>query len=140
MTQNNHKIPVIGITMGDPAGIGPEIIVKALADAEIRKLGKFIIYGMDEFLEYSADLAELDVFWWRDQHERINRYYPQSVVIADYDEISWPNYFKRNPSRLGGQASMRFLTDAVDDARSGKIDAIVTAPISKESWQLAGYK
>lgn len=133
--------PTIGITMGDPAGIGPEVIVKALSDSQIRSRGRFVIYGLHELLAYAADMAELDVFWWRQQHERIGRVWPQSVVVADYDEINWPaNNRQRKSSVLGGQASMRFVCDAIEDARSGKIDAIVTAPISKESWHLAGEK
>jgi 4-phospho-D-threonate 3-dehydrogenase / 4-phospho-D-erythronate 3-dehydrogenase len=134
-------VPVIGITMGDPAGIGPEIIVKALADPEIRRLGRFIIYGLNELLSYAADMAEIDAFWWRDQHENISRMFANSVVVADYDEIGWFNHAVRNcPSKPGGQASLQFVTDAVAAARSGMIDAIVTAPISKESWHLAGGK
>ena len=131
---------VIGVTMGDPAGIGPEVIVKALADPEIRRRARFVIYGLNELLAYAADMAELDVFWWRDQHERITRNYPQSVVVADYDEINWFSNNVKESSKQGGEASMRFVCDAVDDALSGKIDAIVTGPISKESWRLAGFK
>jgi len=126
--------------MGDPAGIGPEVIVKALAEPEIRRRGRFVIYGLNELLAYAADMAELDVFWWRDQHERIERDYPQSVVVGDYDEINWFSNNIRQSSKLGGQASMRFISDAIDDALAGKIDAIVTGPISKESWKMAGFK
>ncbi len=61
--------PVIGITMGDPAGIGPEIIIKALAQPQIRKAAKFIIFGMNEQLCYAADKAEIEPFWGRHQHE-----------------------------------------------------------------------
>src|SRR5690606_21869514 len=63
--------PLIGITMGDPAGIGAEVIVKALADPEIRKLGRFIIYGLNEILGYAADLAEINPFWFRLPHETV---------------------------------------------------------------------
>src|SRR4051812_38356893 len=62
--------PVIGISMGDPGGIGAEVIVKALADPEIRKLARFIVFGLNELLAYVADLAEIEPFWWRDQHDR----------------------------------------------------------------------
>ena len=138
---NGPDKPVIGITMGDPAGIGPEIIVKALAEPEIRRRARFIIYGLNELLAYATDMMELDVFWWRDQHERIGREFPQGVVVADYDEIDWlSSRLPRGSSVLGGQASMRFVSDAINDARRGRIDAIVTAPISKESWQMAGFK
>ena len=54
--------PTIAITMGDPAGIGPEVIVKALADPVLRHRARYIIFGMNELLAYAADLAEFDVF------------------------------------------------------------------------------
>ena len=54
--------PVIAVTMGDPAGIGPEVVIKALADPDIRRLGRFVIFGMNELLSYAADLAEIDPF------------------------------------------------------------------------------
>ena len=141
MVSNDLDKPVIGISMGDPAGIGPEVVIKALAEPEIRRRGRFIIYGMNELLTYAADMAELDIFWWRDQHERITRQFPQSVVAADYDELdALSGQISRTAGESGGKASMQFISDAIDDAISGKIDAIVTGPISKESWHLAGYK
>lgn len=61
--------PVIGVTMGEPAGVGPEVVVKALADPAVRKLARFVVYGMNEQLAYAADLAEIDVYWHRLQHD-----------------------------------------------------------------------
>jgi 4-hydroxythreonine-4-phosphate dehydrogenase len=128
---------VIGITIGDAAGIGPEVIVKALADPSIRKAAKFVIFGMNEQLCYVADAAEIEPFWGRHQHEKISRDYPYKVVVADYDEYSVPSWIK-GPSKFAGEASIKFCLDAVDAARDGIIDAVVTAPISKTSWKLAG--
>ena len=139
-TEGNNSITeqmVIGITMGDAAGIGPEIIVKALAEANIRKAAKFIIFGMNEQLCYAADAAEIEPFWGRHQHEKISREYPYKVVVADYDEYSVPTWVK-GPSKLAGETSIKFCLDAIDAARDGLIDAVVTAPISKTSWKLAG--
>jgi len=129
--------PVIGITMGDPAGIGPEVVVKALADPTIRRSAKFIIFGMDEQLRYAADKAEIEPFWGRHQHEKISRDYPHKVVVADYDEFSVPSWV-REPTEVAGLASLKFFNDAIDAAKREIIDAIVTAPISKTSWKLAG--
>lgn len=129
--------PVIGVTMGDPAGIGPEIIVKALADPAIRRAAKFVVFGMNEQLCYAADAAEIEPFWGRHQHEKISREYPYKVVVADYDEYSVPSWVK-SPSKMAGEASIRFCLDAIDAAREEIIDAVVTAPISKKSWKLAG--
>lgn len=129
--------PVIGVTMGEPAGIGPEVIVKALSEPQLRKAAKYIIFGMDEQLHYAADKAEIEPFWGRHQHEKISRGYPYKVVVADYDEYSLPPWVKE-PSRTAGQASIRFCLDAIEAAKNEIIDAVVTAPISKTSWKLAG--
>jgi len=127
---------VIGVTMGDPAGIGPEVVVKALADPEIRRAAKFIVFGMNEQLCYAADRAEIEPYWGRHQHEKISREYPYKVVVADYDEYSVPPWLKE-PSRVAGEASVKFCVDAVAAAGSGVLDAIVTGPISKASWKMA---
>jgi len=56
--------------------------------------------------------------------------------VADYDEYSVPPWI-RGPSKVAGEASIRFCLDAIDAARDGIIDAVVTAPISKTSWKMA---
>jgi 4-phospho-D-threonate 3-dehydrogenase / 4-phospho-D-erythronate 3-dehydrogenase len=138
----DHR-PTIGITMGDPGGIGAEITIKALADPEIRKLARFVIFGLNELLAYVADSAEIEPYWWRDQHERFVGNgngcgsYPHDVVVLDYDEFSILD--AKGPTRAGGQASMAFVMDAIQAAMKRKIDAIVTAPICKESWKMAGF-
>src|ERR1700710_726098 len=131
--------PTIAITLGDPAGIGPEVIVKALADPILRHKARYIIYGMNELLHYAADLAEYDVFWWRDQFNGRLRSYAHDVVVVDYDQYSMLGSAIRSPSKMGGEASMRFCNDAIDAANKKILDAGVTAPIAKESWKLAGY-
>jgi len=131
--------------MGEPAGIGPEVVVKALADPAVRALGRFVIFGMNELLSYAADLAEINPFWWRLQHdaERANYDLVNEVVVLDYDEYSILGHIVHHPTKQGGQASLRFLDDATAAAvkpsgHPGHLDAIVTAPICKKSWQLAG--
>lgn len=130
------KQVVIGITMGDPGGIGPEIIVKALSDPMLRRAAKFIIFGMNEQLAYAADTVEIDPYWIRHQHEKISRDYPRNVAVADYDDYSVPSWI-HGASKISGEASVRFCLDAIDAAREGIIDGLVTAPISKSSWKLA---
>ena len=122
--------PTIAITLGDPAGIGPEVIVKALADPVLRHKAKYIIYGMNELLHYAADIAEFDVFWWRDQFNGRLRSYPHDVVVVDYDQYSMLGTAIRSPSKMGGEASMRFCLDAIEAANRRLVDAVVTAPIA----------
>src|SRR5687767_7365464 len=131
--------PTIAITMGDPAGIGPEVIVKALADPVLRHRARYMIFGMNELLSYAADLAEFDVFWWRAQYNGRSRSFPHDVVVVDYDQYTMLGSAVRAPSKMGGEASMRFCLDAIDAAQRKLVDAVVTAPIAKESWKLAGF-
>lgn len=141
-----RRKPVIGITMGEPGGVGPEVVVKALADPAVRRLARFVIYGMNELMSYAADLAEIDVYWHRLQHDSPRAEYGlvHDVVVLDYDEYSLLTTRDNGPSKLGGQASMRFLDDTIAAAHrpidDAGIDAIVTAPICKESWKLAGFR
>ncbi len=139
--------PVIGVTMGEPAGIGPEVVVKALADPAIQKLARFVVFGMNELLSYAADLAEIDPFWWRVQHDSplavSSDEHP--VIVLDYDEYSMLGQVVTRPTKQGGQASLRFLDDAITAAMKPhtaptRLDAIVTAPICKQSWHMAGAR
>ncbi len=139
--------PVIGITMGEPAGIGPEIVVKALADPQVRALARYVIYGMNELLSYAADLAEIEPYWWRVQYDsaRLNYDLVHDVVVVDYDQYSLLGQAIARPTKPGGAASLSFIDDAINAANKapgepGRIDAVVTAPICKESWQMVGCR
>ena len=69
-TTHRKARPVIGITMGDPGGIGAEVLIKALADHSLREQADFVIYGMLEHIDYAADLAELMPFWVRSPQQK----------------------------------------------------------------------
>ena len=79
--------PLIGVTMGDPCGIGAEVIVEALADPEIRALGRFVIYGVDEVLAGAADAAGIRPFWFCVPHDEPLRIDSGVVVVnaSTYD-------------------------------------------------------
>ncbi len=130
--------PRIAISMGDPSGIGPEVLVKALADPEIRSLGRFVIYGMEEPLDLAAGLGEIDPMWYRRPHDEVTSV-ETGVVLADYDEFS-VGLGKRHPTSASGGASLRFVEDAIVAAQTDRVDAIVTGPIHKTAWKLAGCK
>lgn len=133
--------------MGDPAGIGPEVLVKALADPAVRKQARFVIYGLNELLNYAADQIEVDPFWYRVQHDsaRMNRRIDDDVVVLDFDEFDGLVQSPHRASKPGGLASKSFVEEAITDAQRReddirRIDAIVTGPICKQSWELAGFR
>jgi len=142
--------PTIGVTMGDPLGIGAEVVVKALADPALRRRARFVVYGMAETMHYAADLAEIEPYWWRVQHDSplAETALAHSVVILDYDEFTTvgspgAGRERARPTRSGGEASFRFVEHAIRDAKLPpgnpmRLDAVVTAPVCKLSWALAG--
>jgi 4-hydroxythreonine-4-phosphate dehydrogenase len=132
--------PLIGISMGDPLGIGPEVIVKALADQELRRQARFVIFGLHDVFSAVADQAEINAYWWREPYEFGPRI-ATGVLLADFDDIRFLRVNgRREPDALAGEASMRFVEEGIRNLKEGTIDALVTAPICKESWQLAGYR
>jgi len=138
--------PVIAITMGDPMGIGPEVVAKALCDPSIMRVGKCVVYGQNQPLVDAAECAGMRPFWFRIAKENMptTRGVAAEPVVLDYGhEDSLSN--TRAPSRAGGLLSKAFVEDAIVDALRPvgdprRVDAVVTAPIAKESWSMAGFK
>jgi 4-hydroxythreonine-4-phosphate dehydrogenase len=126
--------------MGDPLGVGAEVIVKALADPAVRGLARFVLFGLNEQLTYAADLAEIEPFWWRDLSTAAPGQHEQPVVVLDYDEFSLFDVQPRGPTKTGGQCSGRFLIDAVEHALAGRLTGLVTGPVDRRAWRLAGLR
>lgn len=135
-----HAKPLIGISLGDPLGIGPEVIVRALADPEVRSLARFIIFGLHDAMEIAADQTETNVFWWREPYDgsaRVN----SGVLVADFDDLPCPRINgHREADEQAGRLSFRFVEEAIRHLKAGAIDALVTGPICKEAWQLANHQ
>lgn len=133
----DNGLPTIGVTLGDPAGIGPEVIIKALADHSLRERANFIVYGVLDPLIDAADLAELNPYWIRRPQEEARAVPDGRVVIADFDDLNLSGRLSRRPTAESGRASLRFLEEAMNDARAARIDALVTGPINKTAWRMA---
>lgn len=115
---------IIGITMGDPCGVGPEISVKALADMSPADRERTLIYGNRPTLEAAKTAIGCDV----DLEGRV-------VDLAiEGAPLPWGQL-----SPVAGDAAFRFIETAVRDAQAGRIGCIVTAPINKEALNAAGH-
>jgi len=142
--------PLVGITMGDPLGIGPEVVVKALGDPAVRASARFVIYGDNELLLEVADRAGLHPTWFRVglDHARDGSMALGDLTVIDYalgEGAFGALGGTREPTKAGGASSKTFVEDAIQDALRApgdarRLDAVVTAPISKESWTLAGFR
>lgn len=129
----NSERPIIGITMGDAAGIGPEIVVKALSDRELRTALRCVAIGDAVFLRrvVRALNADLKIVDFGDT---------SSDAFEVFDLGNLPSGFEIGvDSAVTGKASAEYIETAVDLWREGKIDAVSTAPISKRAISLGGY-
>jgi len=132
--------PLIGITLGDPLGVGPETIVKALADPALRGRARFVVFGLHDVLEVAADQAEINPYWWREPYDHGPRV-SSGVLVMDFDEIP---PLRVNGLRAvdpqAGHASFRFVEEGIRHLRAGTLDALVTGPISKQAWHESNHK
>ncbi|MFU8829638.1 MAG: 4-hydroxythreonine-4-phosphate dehydrogenase PdxA, partial [Phycisphaerales bacterium] len=142
--------PTIAVSMGDPAGIGPEVLVKALADPELRRSAHFMIHGLAEPMHAAAERAGITPFWWqvRAGSPLLETAAAHDVVLVDHaemaDQIGYRPGEKPGAAKASGALSFRFVEDAISAAKGQipghtKADAVVTAPISKHAWSMAGH-
>lgn len=124
--------PRILITQGDPAGIGPEVILKSLADPAIRALGQYLILGHQAVFSETAKTLGMDPCW--------------EVVPAPCFAES-PTLYEPCPcepwtpgqwSDAGGRMSLACVRTAIDLCQQEKADGVVTGPICKAAWKAAG--
>jgi len=130
-------LPKIGITLGDPGGIGPEITLKALALKESLPKAHYIIFGSSLVLDEEKEKLGLKLETPPLPEAKIH-----PIPSISLKEIANPLKIikKGSPSKENGQASFLFFKEAAKEAKKRAIQAMVTAPISKRSWNLAGVQ
>jgi 4-hydroxythreonine-4-phosphate dehydrogenase len=135
---------VIGITMGDPTGIGPEIVIKALLDRSIREKIFPVVFGDKGVLTRVAqdigitdvrfrEIASIDSV----RNAEIGK---REILVKSISNLKMTKLRYGRPDRNCGRAMVNYVKEAVDAAMAGYIDAIVTAPINKEAINEAGFR
>jgi 4-phospho-D-threonate 3-dehydrogenase / 4-phospho-D-erythronate 3-dehydrogenase len=130
--------PVIGITMGDAAGIGPEIIVKAMKERLIYETCRPVIIGDVKMLDKIITMLKLDLKTNSIQIIDQAGFKPGVIDCVDLDLLPYEIQFGKL-SGLTGDAAFRYLEKAILLARTGKIDGICTAPLNKEALHMGGH-
>jgi len=132
------KRPIVSITMGDPAGIGAEIAVKALGKKEIYRKSKPVVIGsscvIDDALKFIPSNLKLNVI---KNTEEIKGEFG-IIDLLDLDNIKLDEFNYGKVSEKAGQASLEYIYKGVDLAMEGSVDAVVTGPIHKEAIKAAG--
>ncbi len=129
--------PVVGITMGDAAGIGPEIIMKALADPAVYKWCNPLVIGDAKMLERAGRVVNSESGVRRVSGAADASFEPGTVDCLDLDLLP-PDLPYGEVSAHAGDAAYRYIEKAVELALRGEIDAICTAPINKEALHKGG--
>ncbi|NQT18263.1 MAG: 4-hydroxythreonine-4-phosphate dehydrogenase PdxA [Planctomycetes bacterium] len=137
---SNSK-PVVGITAGDPASIGPEVVVKALRDHAVRRCCRALILGDARPLDAARRAFAPDIEWKViSEYAGADDLAPDGPTLLDFANVPDPDNLEPRPDPVCGRASVEYVMRAIDLAKAGAIDAIATAPINKESIGLAGYE
>jgi 4-hydroxythreonine-4-phosphate dehydrogenase len=128
--------PIIGITMGDPAGVGPEIIVKALRSRKVRSLCRAVVIGRPEVLDSASRSLDSPQRFAAPSG-------PSGKTAAGTAPLVEAGEFLADlrhgrPRAAGGRAAVAAIEEAVKLALAGDIDGIVTAPISKDGIRRGG--
>lgn len=127
---------IIGVTMGDPAGIGPEIVCKSLLEKDLYDKCRAFVIGNAEVINYAIEKLDLDA--------RINIISEPNEALFEYKTIDILNLpldyeFKPGVLQVGnGKVALDYIHKAVELLKSNEIDATCTAPTNKEAMKMAG--
>ena len=134
-----NALPIIGITMGDPTGIGPEIIVKALSAEEPFQASRPIVFGDEQVLLEAIRQEGLPVQIKVIDEIPEEGYQPGKIFLFPSSQLEANSLSSGKPDRKCGEAMVRYVQEAVRWLKRVKLDAITTCPINKQAMNAAGY-
>ncbi len=139
MQKNKKSKLLIGITMGDPCGIGPEIILKALKSPSIRRIANYVIIGNKGVFDRTARSLKMPVTYQTISHLTKIDDLKHPISLLPVSGFNSNIMKQKSATAEGGEVSVQCVIKGINLAMCGHIDALVTAPICKEAIHLAGY-
>lgn len=127
----------IGITIGDPAGIGPEILLKGYE--KIKKIKDFIPVAIGDLKVIERNLENLKLDIKIKKIEKPHEIEENSLNIFSPEIIKDKKFPVRKDNKICGKASFIYVNEGINLWKKGIIEALITLPISKKAWNLAGY-
>jgi 4-phospho-D-threonate 3-dehydrogenase / 4-phospho-D-erythronate 3-dehydrogenase len=137
--------PRIGLTMGDPAGVGPELILRAINHLELNRSRQLVVFGHLETLQKcgqstSQALIDVQVVKLADFAKQTVEISTNCPIIVDHDHLDLSAMQVGKVSAACGEAAYQFIQSSIDAAQAGQIAAVTTAPINKEALHAAGHR
>src|SRR6266498_2651578 len=137
--RGRHPRPLVGVTLGAPAGVRPEIILKALAEADVYEISRPLVIGDRGVLERAASsIGAKDLRLNTVRAPSEGQYECGTIDLLEAGQIDLRTLQWGQIQAEAGQAAFEFIRTAIDLALEGKIEAMATAPINKEALQVAG--
>jgi 4-hydroxythreonine-4-phosphate dehydrogenase len=133
------KRPILGISTGDPAGIGPEITVKALSLKEIYEICKPLVVCDAKIIEQIISICQLKLTVNRVGRPAEGLYRFGTVDVLDMQNIDHSLFQFNVVDAMTGKASFEYVAKVIELAKEKSIDATITGPIHKEAIQKAGF-
>ena len=132
--------PAIAITMGDPCGIGPEVVVKALADPRVYNSCRPLVVGNSYAIRQAVKLTGLTLQVNEVDDPATGGHDPGVIDLVDIHNLNPEDITVGQISPACGKAAMEWVTKAGELALSGAVEGLATAPLNKEAASLAGYE
>jgi len=140
--ENMNEKPYVGLTMGDPCGIGPEVVIKALQEPVIYDWCNPVVIGNVESLSKTVDMLnnEMEIHHIADDGITQIVASPNSVNVIDIGNLDYKDVTIGAINPTCGKAAMEWVSHAGKLAMTGTLGGIATAPLNKEAASLAGYE
>lgn len=125
--------PYIGVPMGDAAGIGPEIVVKALADKTVNEICNVVVIGEADTLKQAMEFVDIKLDINVIENVEDGKYENGVLNLIDLKNIDINNLEKGKVQGMAGKAAFEYIKKSAELALEKKLDAIATTPINKEA-------
>lgn len=136
----NEQRPILGITMGDPASIGPEVAAKAFANHEIYNTCRPLVVGDARVIEDAVRFCGLDLKVNAVKAVSQAEFLPGQIDVYDLENVDLAELKKGEMSAMAGNVAFQTVVETINLAMKGEIDGTVTGPINKESIHMAGHE
>ena len=134
-----ERRPILGISAGDPAGVGPEIAAKALAHERVCNLAKLLVIGDAGVMKQAVDIAKVDLKVRPVSQLAQAQFQYGTMDVLDLDDVDVGSLEHGKVSAMAGNAAFEAVKKVIDLAMNREIDGTVTGPINKEALNLAGH-
>lgn len=132
------KKPLIAVPIGDPAGVGPEIVAKSVASEEVFEAADCVIVGDKTIIENAIKIVGVDLTVHVISEAEVGDYRKGILNLIDLGNVDMAKFEFGKVNGMCGKAAYEYIAKCIELANEGKVDAVATTPINKESLRAGG--